>query len=170
MKILALDQATHITGWAFSIDGKLILHGRLKAPSKKYSEDWMVDQIVTLMQDRKPDHLALEGVQLQDNPKTLITLAEFRGRIKERARLLHIAVLTVSAPDLNKYLHLNMATARTDRKLRSRWVATADAMGQVYAGDGGNELLPEDTADAINILRIAEGALRWENLPSEVGY
>lgn len=67
-RVLALDQATHDTGWALYENTQLISHGVFHAPSgddlKRYKaiRDWFV----SMLKNTKPDYVGIEGIQFQD--------------------------------------------------------------------------------------------------------
>lgn len=88
-RILALDQATHITGYSLFDDDKLVTYGCFKVEGndeierdKKISE-WLISAI----QNWKPDYIGIEGIQLQNNLSggaamgvtTFETLARLQG-------------------------------------------------------------------------------------------
>lgn len=66
-RILALDQATHNTGWSVFDDGKLTQYGVFNAQGgddiKRYKtiRDWFV----SMVDNWKPDYIGIEGIQFQ---------------------------------------------------------------------------------------------------------
>lgn len=92
-RILALDQSTHITGWALFENGNLISYGKWQAKSShttpRISEvkDWLDYQINAY----SVDEVCLEDIQLQkvggdkdgeENVLTFKTLAQLQGVLK----------------------------------------------------------------------------------------
>lgn len=67
-RILALDQASHVTGYSVFDNGVLIKYGAYKAPGGEEIErlaavrDWVVSMIANL----KPNYVGIEGIQYQD--------------------------------------------------------------------------------------------------------
>lgn len=165
-RILALDQAPDVTGWALRADTVTGYDwGVIKAPalSKRgglTEAHWMKYRITELIEAWKPGWLAIEGVYIGKNPETGIALAEFRGRILSYCEDHSLPCLTVSIPETMDYLHLHPGTPRKLKKSRAQFFATALVQGQVYATHGGNTLIEVDAADAICILEIAEAKLR----------
>lgn len=88
-RILALDQATHITGYALFDNEKLVTYGTFKTTTTdeiardKQIAEWLVSAI----HNWKPDYIGLEGIQLQQNlyggetvgVTTFETLARLQG-------------------------------------------------------------------------------------------
>lgn len=68
-RVIALDQATHVTGYAVFDDDKLVKFGVFEAKGTTDLErlasirDWLVSMITNF----KPDQIALEGIQYQDS-------------------------------------------------------------------------------------------------------
>ena len=82
-RLLALDQATRITGWAFFSDGKLLRFGAfetdLENEIKRDIEvkNWLINAI----ENWKIDLVALEGIQYEEKHgvSTFATLARLQG-------------------------------------------------------------------------------------------
>lgn len=174
MRILALDQATRKSGWAFGVDEHIEQYGVIKSTPAELSavvgpttpERWMRHQIRALIVQYAPQIVAFEAVHLGENVRTLITLAEFRGMCIALAEDMGREVMTVTSAEVNHYLHLPVRTKRAQKKARSQFVSTADVFGSVQASDGGSLLLQEDISDSICILRIAETKVRMRALAS----
>lgn len=67
-RVLALDQSSKITGYAIYDDSKLVKYGTF---STTYNEDidrFMAvrDWLVSMIQNWRPDHIGLEGIQFQE--------------------------------------------------------------------------------------------------------
>lgn len=88
-RILALDNATHQTGFAIFENQELIEHGVKNSSKNKTAleritemKQWLVSSIDVC----EIDFIGLEGVQLQrGNPQTLITLAKLLGALEVAA-------------------------------------------------------------------------------------
>ena len=67
-RVLALDQATHVTGWAIFDGLKLIRYGtfttNLTDETARIAtiKNWLL----SMMANWKPDYIALEGIQFQE--------------------------------------------------------------------------------------------------------
>lgn len=88
MRVLALDQASIITGYAVFSDGDLVGFGKLTAdkstnPSDRFEE--MCRQIHLLFLKSKADIIIFEDVSLRTSIKTLITLSRLQGVIMDIA-------------------------------------------------------------------------------------
>ena len=80
-RIIALDNATHITGWAIFDDKKLVSYGKYTTKSEETSDrilevgDWLVN----LLSQWEPDTIILEDIQQQTNVNTFKVLAKLQG-------------------------------------------------------------------------------------------
>lgn len=88
MRVLALDQASIITGYAIFEDGDLAGFGKLTAnkssdPADRFEE--MCRQIHLLFLKSKADIIIFEDVSLRTSIKTLITLSRLQGAIMDIA-------------------------------------------------------------------------------------
>lgn len=167
-RVLAFDQAVHISGWALGVDQTIERYGLLKRTAKTTlspadralpSEVWMRYQIVQLVREHRPDVVAFEGVHLGENVETLIALSMFLGGCVANIHDLGVRFMILPSYELNSYLHLRIGTGREVKKSRSQFIATADVFGTVVASDGHQALLDDNISDAVNLLRIAEGKL-----------
>lgn len=82
-KILSLDQASVVTGFAVFDNKTLVNYGTInlnKVPKEKRFDE-MVEKIGKLIKDVRPDSIVFEEVSLQSNPKTLTKLARIQGAI-----------------------------------------------------------------------------------------
>lgn len=83
MKILAIDQATVVSGWALFEDDRLIKYGEIKASGKNYvfrMKD-IRDGIDKLINEHAPDAIIIEDVQFQSNRKVFCQLSQLQGVI-----------------------------------------------------------------------------------------
>ena len=83
MKILALDQSTTNTGWAYYIDGEYIDSG-LISKSGNDTDHRIAEMglsICAKIKEFKPDVVIIEDIQNQKGVKTVIQLARLQGCI-----------------------------------------------------------------------------------------
>ena len=91
MKLLALDQASRITGYAIFEDGQLITFGKIVTEESDVGVRLMKirKSIQRLIEDYQIDEVVMEDIQLQsnvqNNVQTFKTLAEVFGVIYELA-------------------------------------------------------------------------------------
>lgn len=84
MKILCLDQATYITGYALFDNGKLKKYGVLEGVQSKNSYERvrsMYFLIRNLIDKLSPDFVVLEDIQFQRNQSVYKQLAQIQGSI-----------------------------------------------------------------------------------------
>lgn len=166
--VLAVDQSLHSTGFALYVsdEGSDIptyeTHGVLKVPARVTGLDAIERTCVgvyALLDEFTPDVFALEYLhfpgQGRTNPDTIIKLGILAGRLWEMGSLMANHCLFVTSPEVASYLGVAHNATRKTRKARSRFWATAEIHGQVYAGDMENDLIPEDAADAMVIAQVA---------------
>ena len=87
-RILALDQATRETGFSIYDGVELIHHGVFKANTGEdmsYRINAVNKWVTEVISLASIDAVALEGVQYQGNPKTLIDLAKLLGSLEQTA-------------------------------------------------------------------------------------
>lgn len=105
MKLLALDQASRITGYAVFEDGQLITFGKIVTEESDVGVRLMKirKSIQRLIEDYQIDEVVMEDIQLQsnvqNNVQTFKTLAEVFGVIYELLTEMNIpnsAVLSTS--------------------------------------------------------------------------
>ena len=88
-RLLALDQSSKITGWAYFKDGEIITHGKLS-----YNDTDIGDRLMKLRKDVRDlidlydiNEIVLEDIQLQgnvvNNVQTFKILAEVFGVLEE---------------------------------------------------------------------------------------
>ena len=88
MKLLSFDQSTNVTGISCFIDNayawtKVIdLHKEKDSQSRFHH---MVEAIFNVIEEEKPDELAIEQTAMQSSVKTLMVLAHLQGAIIGKA-------------------------------------------------------------------------------------
>lgn len=102
-RLLALDQASRVTGWAVFIDGTLFDFGKINATQEDVGERlvYIREQVLRLIKQYEINEVAFEDIQLQDNVKnnvqTFKVLAEVFGTIYELVTELNIPHTAVLA-------------------------------------------------------------------------
>jgi Holliday junction resolvasome RuvABC endonuclease subunit len=103
MKLLALDQASKITGYAIFDDEKLVKFGKIKLDDEEIGPR-LVDlrqAVKTLIHENQIDYIAFEDIQMQtsvgNNVKTFKVLAAVFGVILELCEELKIKYEIVSS-------------------------------------------------------------------------
>lgn len=86
MKILAFDQATSVTAWAYFDNNELVAYDLISIAhgdntTERVSK--MVEQVAEKLDCYRPDLVVFEDVSLQTNVKTLVELARLQGRIMQ---------------------------------------------------------------------------------------
>jgi Holliday junction resolvasome RuvABC endonuclease subunit len=81
IKILAIDQASTVSGYSIWKDKLLASYGKIQSKDKDIIERMyeMYNQIKALIKNQKPDFVVLEGVQYQSNQKTYNQLSQLQG-------------------------------------------------------------------------------------------
>ena len=83
MKLLSLDQATKITGYAIK-DGNTVHYSTLSVDPKLEPLErmkHMFDKIKALIEQEKPDYVSIEDTQMQGSPKVYQQLSQFQGAL-----------------------------------------------------------------------------------------
>ena len=88
-RILALDQATHTTGWSIFDGDKLIKYGAFVVQGGEDDEVERIHEVkswlMSMIENWKPDLIAIEGIQYQQNMgvTTFQSLARLQGVLME---------------------------------------------------------------------------------------
>ena len=145
-RLLALDQATHITGWAV-FDGKeLVEHGLINAKQDDVGDRlyYIKKEIIKLLEQYNIDEVAFEDIQLQStvegNVKTFKRLAEVFGVLEElfaELKYPHTAILASSW--------------KSTLGIKGRKRAEQKENAKKYAESTYNIKVTQDEADAICI-------------------
>ena len=165
-RLLSVDQATRITGYAIYEDENLIAYGIVEANQKdemfariKYFNRWLANTI----KEAKIDAVALEGVQYQGNPKTLIDLSRLLGSLEQTVyNELHREPLGVLASqwkstcDISgKYRKEQKASAQKFVKDRYGIDASSDAADAICIGHHAVRLSKLNKARSISSNKLA---------------
>lgn len=85
MRVISMDQSTRLSGYCYFENGEYVESGVVDMSKSKLETDKrsfeMARELWKVIKKYKPDHLIIEDVQQQSNPKTMITLARFSGII-----------------------------------------------------------------------------------------
>lgn len=148
MKILALDQSTQKTGWAYFEDGTLVESGVLdlhkqKDTSARLQDFWMF--VHELILTRQPDKIAAEGVSLQNpNVKTIVELARVQGLVQAASYTLTVPVpVEFYMPATWRKavgIHLGRGIKRAELK-KAAVSLVSDMYGKVVSDDEADAIL-----------------------------
>lgn len=126
--LLALDQATHITGWSIFKDGKLVKYGKIDANQNDIGDrlHYIRTQVKNLIQEHNVDQVALEDIQLQNNVinnvDTFKKLAEVFGVIYELCVELKIPRTAVLASSWKSTLGIKGKDRAAQKRAAQQWV------------------------------------------------
>ena len=146
MKILALDQATNITGYALFDGTDLCKYGVIDL--RKEKDAWERMQIMRIRVDRligerKPKLVLMEDITFQRNPQTLIELGRTQGLLMSVSFAHGIPVLIYHPSRWRSLLHIEQGKGHKRRDLKRQ---AAEIAKNVYGAE-----TTEDEADAISI-------------------
>ena len=120
-RLLALDQSSHITGYAVFNEGKLITYGKFNITDTDLGERLykIRKKVKSLIVEYEIDEVVFEDIQLQENVKnnvqTFKALAEVIGVITELLIELNIPGSAVLASSWKSTLGIK-GSARTEQK------------------------------------------------------
>lgn len=146
--ILALDQASKITGYAIFKNGVYLKHGTIESNHSDLGIrlHHLRDELMLLINDYNIDEVIFEDIQLQDNignnVATFKTLAEVMGVIIELLTELNIPYTSVLAGEWRK--RLSIGTGGNTRKAQKQ-------KAQNYIRNKYTLTVSEDEADALCI-------------------
>lgn len=146
MKILAFDQATKVTGWAYLEDGVPIKYGHITETSAGTPSErihYMFLKIARLIDIYMPDLVVVEGVQHQANAKTMLMLSQLQGMCIGKAYLDGIQVYSPLPVEWRKVLGYKQGPNEKRANLKAQSIA--------YARDCFNIAATEDECEAVCI-------------------
>lgn len=145
-RVLALDQATLVSGYSVIEDGRLLYYGVYKTKGTNEAKriydinQWMIN----IIHEWSPDIVALEDIQMQGNVVTYKTLAHLQG------------VLINTLVDFKKeYTIISPATWRNYCGVKGRTRSDKKASMRMKVKEWFDVTVTEDEADAIGIGRCA---------------
>ncbi len=145
-RLLALDQASKVTGWAIFEDGELKSYGKISLddPNTDIRLVQLRQSIQTLVADYNIDEVIFEDIQQQNNVannvQTFKVLAEVYGVVSELLQELQIPHSTVLAASWKSTLGIKGRT-RTEQKKNA----------QLYVEQNYGIHVIQDIADAVCI-------------------
>lgn len=128
MTLLALDQATIITGWAIFKDGKLTHYGKFTANHDDIGDrlHYIRQQITKLIQEYNVDEVVFEDIQLQtnkvNNVDTFKKLAEVFGVVYELCVDLSIPRSSLLASSWKSTLGIKGKDRTAQKRAAQQWV------------------------------------------------
>ena len=152
-RILALDQATHITGWSIYDGQELIRYGTFSTNQKdeiariSTIKNWLISMI----ENWKPDFVAIEGIQFQDESSgNKMGVTVFQGL----ARLQGVLMETCHTQKVD-YTVCPTNTWRNHCGVKGRYRADKKRSMQLIAKKWYDISLTDDEADAVGIGKYA---------------
>lgn len=145
-RLLALDQASKVTGWAIFEDGELKSYGKISLddPNTDIRLVQLRQGIQTLVVDYNIDEVIFEDIQQQNNVannvQTFKVLAEVYGVVSELLQELQIPHSTVLA-----------ASWKSTLGIRGRTRAEQKKNAQLYVEQNYSIHVIQDIADAVCI-------------------
>lgn len=146
MRLLALDQASNISGYAIFEDGKLLKYDKINLTGYDLADKLILlrKQIANLIQEWNIEEVIMEDIQLQgnvtNNVKTFKVLAEVFGVIYELVNEMNIKNSAVLASEWKSTL-----------KIKGRDRTAQKRAAQQYVIDNYNIKPTQDECDAICI-------------------
>ena len=145
-KLLALDQASQITGFAIFQDDELVTYGKIVLDDENIGARLVAlrKKILNLIQDNKIDYVAFEDIQMQasvgNNVKTFKVLANVYGVILELCEEIGI-----------KYSIVSSNTWKSTLKIKGKGRSEQKRAAQTFVAQEYNVKCTQDEADAICI-------------------
>lgn len=145
-RLLALDQASKVTGWAIFEDGELKSYGKISLddPNTDIRLVQLRQGIQTLVADYNIDEVIFEDIQQQNNVannvQTFKVLAEVYGVVSELLQEIHIPHSTVLAASWKSTLGIKGRTRAEQKK-----------NAQLYVEQNYGIHVIQDIADAVCI-------------------
>lgn len=148
-RILALDQATHISGWSIYDGQTLIRYGTFETNQKdeiariSTIKNWLI----SMLENWKPDFVGIEGIQFQDESSgNKMGVTVFQGL----ARLQGVLMETCYAQKVD-YTICPTNTWRNHCGVKGRYRADKKRSMQLIAKKWYDISLTDDEADAVGI-------------------
>ena len=148
-RTIALDNATHITGWAIFDDKQLVSYGKYTTKSAETSDRIleMGDWLSNLLQQWEPNTIILEDIQQQANVSTFKVLAKLQG-VLEYVSKKHNAEYYIVSPATWKSHAGVKGKSRIDQKKSAQLVvqrlynvqATQDECDAILLGKYGVDI------------------------------
>lgn len=126
--LLALDQASHITGWSIFQEDKLIEYGKIVANQADLGERlcYIKQEVLKLIDKYNIDEIVMEDIQMQNNiinnVQTFKTLAELFGVLYETFTELKIPNSAILASSWKSALGIKGKDRAIQKKNAQQWV------------------------------------------------
>lgn len=152
-RILALDQATHVTGWSIYDGQQLIRYGTFSTNQTDETAriSTIKNWLISMIENWKPDFVAIEGIQFQDESSgNKMGITVFQGL----ARLQGVLMETCYAQKVD-YTVCPTNTWRNHCGVKGRYRADKKRSMQLIAKKWYDISLSDDEADAVGIGKYA---------------
>lgn len=122
IRLLALDQASKLSGWSVFINGELKDWGKIRTEQEEIGKRLVTirQEIIGLVKKYNINHIAFEDIQLQtsvgNNVKTFKVLANVYGVVLELAQELNIPYTIVSSNTWKSTLKIVGKTRNIQKK------------------------------------------------------
>ena len=155
-RILALDQATHVTGWSIFDGSQLIKYGTFQTNIEDEIARFQEVKVwlISMIENWKPDIVAIEGIQYQQNigVTTFQTLARLQGILMNLCYELKIPCKI--CPTNTWRAHCGVKGKQRNDKKRSM---------QLLVKEWFDISVSDDESDAIGIGKYAADAYKKQN-------
>lgn len=131
MRLLALDQATHITGWAVFEDDKLIEFGKIVSNHEDLGQRlyYIKHEILSLIDKYNINEVVFEDIQLQNNVgnnvQTFKSLAELFGVLQETFAEIKMPNVATLASSWKSALGIKGKGRAEQKRNAQSWVVNA---------------------------------------------
>lgn len=124
MKVLAFDQSSRCSGYAFFENGEYVESGVIDMSKSKLETDErsfeMAKELWKVMRKYKPDYLVIEQVQNQSNIKTVVILARLAGMLIGYAKAHNIDVYVVEPSKWRRVLDFHQGAKVKRQELKQQ--------------------------------------------------
>ena len=118
-RVLAIDQATRVSGWSVFSDGRLLRYGTFETQLEDEIERDVTikNWLISMIKNWEPDYVALEGIQYEERygVQTFATLARLQGILMACLSELNIPYQTCHTQVWRSYCGVKGST-RNDKK------------------------------------------------------
>lgn len=128
MRLLALDQASHVSGWSVFEDSKLIEYGKIEANQDDLGERlyYIKQEVLKLIDKYNIDEVVMEDIQMQgnvaNNVQTFKILAEVFGVLYETFTELKIPNSAILASSWKSALGIKGKNRAEQKRNAQAWV------------------------------------------------
>lgn len=124
-RIIALDNATHITGWAIFDNKELVSYGKYTTKNSDTSDRIleMGDWLTNLLEKWEPNTIILEDIQQQSNVSTFKVLAKLQGVLEYIAKKNDVEYYIISPSTWKSHAGVQ-GKSRADQKRSAQLIVT----------------------------------------------